>query len=191
MKKAVLFLTTSVLMLMISCGDEQPTKVSEYVFDKRNIENDTNWVEITDIDTVENTCYDQFDVIGGVLCMNESEYRNYYDLAQERIYQLKSKLSQQKRDSLGNCYKFNNYTSPDVDFNTHDLILYSMTSGFANWERKLFFNDHDNEYFYLLTIDTSPSNGEYILVFYNDAIKIPKLNNSTKIKFDTIMVRYK
>ena len=29
MKKAVLFLVVSVLMLMISCGDDQPTKVNE------------------------------------------------------------------------------------------------------------------------------------------------------------------
>ena len=29
MKKAVLFVAVSVLMLMISCGDEQPTKVNE------------------------------------------------------------------------------------------------------------------------------------------------------------------
>ena len=187
MKMLFLFLSSSILMLILSCSEEQPTKFSEYVFDKRNIENDTNWVEVTDIDTVENICYDQFDVIGGILCRNESEYRNYYDIAQERIYQLKSKLSQQKRDSLGNCYKFNDYISPDVDFSTQILILYSMTSGFANWERKLFYNIKNDEFFYLLKIDTSPSNGEYILVFYNDAIKIPKLSDKTRITFDTLI----
>lgn len=186
MKKTLIFAIVSILMLMISCSDDQPTKVSNYVFDKRNIENDTNWIEIFDIDTVFDICFHWEDVENGVICNSEDDYKHFYNISQERIKDLKQRLSQETRDKLGPCYKYNDYFSPNIDFEQRDLIIYSTHAGMSEFERKLYYNQVENEYFYLVTINYIVDELTIMKIF-PEAITLPKLINNNKIKFDTIV----
>ena len=89
---------------------------------------------------------------------------------------------------MGPCYKYDSLIPPDIDFNNRDLILFGTNwGGFADTERKLYYNSQTEEYLYLLTISVNDPT-RYILNWYDDAITIPKLTNKDKIKFDTVMV---
>jgi len=177
MKKAVLFLAVSVLMLMISCGDDQPTKNSKYVFDKRNIENDTNWVEFHDYDTLDGLCYYWHEVKGGVILNNLEEYREMFDRAtKERLF-----------TTFSRCHNTSDtvFVAPDIDFNNRSLVIFGMFFGDVEFKRKIYYNKNTEEYFYLLEVDYLSENA--LGHFYEDAISFPKVTNFEKIQFDTIV----
>ncbi len=177
MKKSLIFAIASILMLMISCSEEQPTKVSEYVFDKRNIENDTNWVEFHDYDTIEGLCYDWIEVESGVILNSLDEYKEVYNRATDN-------------KSINVLYKCRSMTdsdfvAPQIDFNKLSLVIYSMRSGDVEFERKIYYNLNTDEYFYLLVINYKREN--LLGTFYEEAILFPKISNYDKLKFDTIV----
>ena len=175
MKKAVLFLAVSVLMLMISCGDDQPTKFSEYVFDKRNIKNDTNWVEVTDIDTVD-VCIHYEVYSDGKVASSEEQFKGYF---------LKNLQYNFSGDPIKySCYF--NYTSPDIDFAKRDVILYSTLTGggFPINTRQLYKNTQSKQYLYLLTIKRTDVTEENS--FFDETITIPKIEKGYDITFDTL-----
>jgi hypothetical protein len=184
MKKAVLFLAVSVLMLMISCGDEQPTKVSNYEFDKRNIENDTNWVEITDIDTVE-VCISAklyTNDTNGLIVNSEVEYRNLFlETLKDEDYL----WAVRNHPELTNCTE--EYQIPAIDFDKRDLILYrtALGGGQPIWKRKIYINKRFKVILYLLetTLTTYTLENSH----YSERITIPKFKSQYTIKFDTLL----
>ena len=164
MKKGVLFLALSVLMLMISCGDDQPTKVSNYVFDKRNIENDTNWVEVKDIDTVDISCLTGNDIYLGKIFESEIDFKNFYDTSF--------------------CGRKYGYKSTQVNFNTNFMILYGMNSNDVNWYRKIYYNQASNEYLHLLKIERTSDHAN--MTWFLESVQLPRRTAKTKVTFDTI-----
>lgn len=177
MKKTVLFLAVSLLMLIISCSEEQPTKVLEYVFDKRNIENDTNWVEFTDIDTLDDICFDWYDTYGGVIINSEEEYKEVFSRAFPSD-------NTNYRPFHCHFWTLDDYIKPDIDFETRSMIIYSWGDALVEYVRKIYYNKKNDEYFYLLTVDLL---GDGIpLSLHLEAISLPKIPNLEKIKFDTI-----
>ena len=149
---------------MISCSEEQPTKVSEYVFDKRNIDNDTNWVEVTDIDTVDGFCLSGPDIYWGKIFETEIDFKNFYDTSF--------------------CGRKYGYKSSQVNFNTNFLILYGMYSNDVNWYRKIYYNQASNEYLHLLTIETTSIHTN--IRWFTESIQLPIRTENTKVTFDTI-----
>jgi hypothetical protein len=177
MKKSLIFALASILMLMISCSEEQPTKFSEYVFDKRNIENDTNWVEIHDYDTLDGICFDWFDTQGGVLMNTEDEYKEVFARAFP---------SDNTNNRPYHCFfwTIDNYIKPDIDFEKRSMLIFSWGDALVEYKRKIYYNRNNDEYFYLLTVDLV---GQGIpLRLHLEALSLPKITNSEKIKFDTI-----
>ena len=174
------------LLCLFACTEDSVTKFSKY--NKDTIQSDSNWVEVTQIDTVYDLCFAAEDVMNGVVCRNLNEYRTYYDLIQNRIRTTKEKLSQEQRNEMGPCYKYDSLIPPDIDFNNRDLILFGTKwCGLADTERKLYYNSQTEEYLYLLTISVNDRYSK-IINCYDDAITIPKLTNLDKIRFDTVMV---
>jgi len=174
------------LLCLFACTEDSITKFSNY--NKGTIQSDSNWVEVTEIDTVYDLCFAAEDVMNGVVCRNLNDYKTYYDLIQSRISTLKQRLSQEQRNEMGPCYKYDSLIPPDIDFNTRDLILFGTNwGGFADTERKLYYNSQTEEYLYLLTIYVNDPFSK-ILNWYEDAITIPKLTNIDKIRFDTVLV---
>ena len=183
MKKVVLFLAVSVLMLMISCGDDQPTKVSEYVFDKRNIENDTNWVEVTDIDTVD-ACIatSLYDDAKGLLIKSENEYLNYFNLSlqdEDYVYFVN------KYPQYTNCTT--TYQSSNIDYTKRHLLLFDVrTGGQPVCVRKIYRNNAAKVIIYLVDIQagyTMENSG------FGENITIPKIPSEFNFIMDTILVR--
>lgn len=186
MKSLKYFASIAFLFCLFACTEDSATKFSDY--NKVTIQSDSNWVEVTQIDTVYDLCFSAEDVMNGVVCRTINDYRTYYDLIQNRIRTTKEKLSQELRNEMGPCYKYDSLIPPDIDFDNRDLILFGTNwGGFADTERKLYYNSQTEEYIYLLTISVNDRYSK-ILNWYDDAITIPKLTNIDKIRFDTVMV---
>jgi len=181
------------LLCLFACTEDSVTKFSKY--NKDTIQSDSNWVEVTEIDTIYDLCFAAEDVLNGVVCRTLNDYRTYYDLIQSRISTRKQKLSQEQRNEMGPCYKYDSLIPPDIDFNNRDLILYGMNSGFADYERKLYYNSQTEEYLYLLkisehyTIRDNDTMHHFALMWYYDAITLPKLTRIDQIRFDTLMFK--
>lgn len=180
MKKFLFIALASFLMLAIACN-EQPTKTSNYVFDKRNIENDTNWVEVTDIDTVD-VCLYYLIFDNGLQIRDEVQYKDKFKL--NTVY-----LIGQHDSTKYPC--FFHYLKPDINFELNDLVLfYTMTGPIEKTERQVFYNKKSNDYLYMLKIFSKyskdviiPDRGDG----YIDKITIPKKGQSV-VHFDTIWV---
>ncbi|HPI19219.1 MAG TPA: hypothetical protein PKY56_02515 [Candidatus Kapabacteria bacterium] len=186
MKVLKYLVSIAFLICLFACSEDSVTKFSNY--NKTTIQSDSNWVEVTEIDTVFDLCYHGSDVLGGAVCRNIDDYRYYYNLVQNRIKEQKAKMSQELRNQLGPCYKFDTLVPPAINFNNKDLILYGIKGlkGSAEFIRKIYFNKQTKEYLYLLKIFLDPRN--FVLSIYDEAIALPELDNINKIRFDTIMV---
>ncbi len=164
-------------MLMISCSEEQPTKVSNYVFDKRNIENDTNWVEFHDYDTLDDICFDFWDNLSGVIINSEDDYKEVFFGAFP---------SNNENNRPYNCFfwTIDDYIKPDIDFDNRSMLIFCWYDANVEFERKIYYNPKNDEYFFLLTVDLVG----YGSVFsgFVETLSMPKLPNIEKIKFDTI-----
>jgi hypothetical protein len=174
MKQSLIFAIASILMLMISCSEEQPTKFSEYVFDKRNIENDTNWVEFHDYDTLDSLCFDLDEAYGGIIYNSESEYKEAF---------LKAMNADYKSWECG-FMKIEDYTEPDIDFDTRSLLFMFWRDANVEYKRKIYYNQKQDEYFYLLTVDLVGYGA--VMIMYAETLSLPKITNHEKLKFDTI-----
>ena len=186
MKSLKYFVSIAFALCLFACTEDSATKFSDY--NKVTIQSDPNWVEVAEIDTVYDLCFSAEDVMNGVVCRSLNDYKTYYDLIQNRIRTTKEKLSQEQRNEMGPCYKYDSLMPPDIDFNNRDLILFGTNwGGFADTERKLYYNSQTEEYLYLLKISFTDPLPE-ILNWHKDAFAIPKLTNIDKIRFDTVMV---
>lgn len=173
MKNIILIIA---IMAFVGCKEETPTeqKVNpDKKYTLEELENDPDWVEITDIDTLELPCiwYDLFE--RGKLIKLESEYKDMYN--ESKDYKDHSELYYCKDDT--------NYIN--VDFSNRDLILFEVTTGGSPlFKRKIFKNSRLNQYRYLLEI-TIRSVSKVGLSF-TEVITIPNISNNTDMIFDTL-----
>ena len=176
--KAIIIFAIAV-MLLVSCEKEQPTNLSA-TYDKYQIQNDSDWVEIFDIDTV-NVCIHPEVYNGGKIANTEDKFYEYF----------KENLQYYKTTDSAKYPCFFNYTSPEIDFVKRDLILfYAMTGMVKKTERFVYYNESLNEYLYLIKIYTkySPNTIRYDRGDgFVDLVTIPKINN-TKIVIDTLWI---
>lgn len=172
MKNIILIIA---LIAFIGCDEEAPTE-QKVNLDKKytieELESDPDWVEITDIDTLEIPCI-WFDLYErGKLIKQENEYKQLYDESKVLI-----------ENSGLPCN--NDTDSIDVDFSNRDLILFEVTTGGDPlFKRKIFKNSISNQYRYLLEI-TFRSVSKVGFSF-TEAISIPKISNDMEMIFDTL-----
>ena len=174
----ITIITLALLMLFaVSCKQEQATIYSP--INKYAIQDDTNWVEVTDIDTV-NICLGSFYwnyksmVSHSIIIKNENEYKAIFDDA----------LATTRKDFLPYCDTV--YKPTGVDFNNRFMIMYSISGGDSRFTRRIFYSKNLNEYLYLTTIEFR--SGNEILRGFSENISLPKINEDTKIIFDTLNI---
>lgn len=177
--KNSIFLLISFMILTVSCKQEQPTNLS-LNYDKYLVQNDSDWVEVTDIDTVK-------------VCISDKLYKNGIALTTEADYKSLFFETLKDDDYLWHIRNYPNKTScteeyqtPQIDFEKQTLVLYRAPHGGGNPQfiRKIYRNSITNELLYLLEtiINTQTMENSYFV----ESITIPRLNNGNQIKFDTI-----
>lgn len=175
MKKILLILA---LIAFWGCDENTPTKneVKENLDKKytlEELESDPNWVEITDIDTLDIPCiwYDLYEM--GKLIRTDAEFKNLYN--ESKALTKHSELP---------CQNDTNYI--EVDFSNRDLILFEVrTNGGAPlFKRKIFKNSKLNQCRYLLEITIRDVTKEGAGL--TEAISIPKISKDTEMIFDTL-----
>ena len=180
MKKSIFLLLASIMMLTAACNEEQPTKFAA-VYDKHTIQEDTNWVEITDIDTVE-TCIIGKLYINGLLINSEEQYKNLFI---ETLKDPDYLWAVRNHPELTKCRE--EYQIPDIDFNKRDLIMYlsPLGGGQPIFTRRIFENNLSKEIVYLVETRLTTYTKENS--HFAETITIPKLKSQYTIKFDTLL----
>lgn len=175
MKKIIYIIA---IIAFVGCKENAPTE-NKINLDKKytidELENDPDWVEITDIDTLELPCiwFDLFE--RGKLIKQESEYIDLYN--ESKAFKDHSELYYCKDDT--------NYIN--VDFSNRDLILFEVsTGGSPLFRRKIFKNSILNQYRYLLEITIRSVSK--VGFSFTEVISIPNISNETEMKFDTLRV---
>ncbi len=161
-------------MLLVSCFNEQPTKVTQEVtFDKHTIQNDSNWVEITDIEKIDFRCVHPDLLKEGIVINSDSVITNLYN--ESRI--INDILFKHLCDT---------FMLPEVNYNSNSLIGISWKSRGGVTSRKLSFYKHRFTENYVLIYDFV-FNPDKDLLIGVEFFKIPKIIQS-QIKYDTIYV---
>ncbi|MEZ4723609.1 MAG: hypothetical protein R2863_03030 [Candidatus Kapaibacterium sp.] len=175
MKKIILLIA---IMAFVGCKEETPTeqKVNidkKYTLDE--LENDPDWVEVTDIDTVsKNPCINLNLATDGILIRNEKDYDS---LETESI----SKYGEYSDDSC--IFNFNDF---NIDTTSKSIILFATRTNVGpKVTRKIFKHKIQNILIYYNEIErVSGNEGNNI---YRDLISIPKTDSTkfiiVKIKF--------
>lgn len=168
------------ILAFIGCKEEAPTEnklITQQKYTIEELENDTNWVEITDIDTLELPCIwlDLFK--RGKLIRQESEYNDMYDESKALM----------DHSELPYCKDDTNYIN--VDFLTRSLVLFEVRSngGSPTFNRRIFKNSSLKEYRYILELTIRSGSKENS--GFTEVISIPKVNEDYEFKFDTLDVK--
>ncbi len=172
--KAIIIFAMAILLL-VSCEKEQPTKVTQEVtFDKHTIQNDSNWVEITDIDTMDYNCIHPFFLIDGFEFNSNEEILEKYN------------LSKSYSGHIYNFYKIcDTLIYPNVNFAKDVLYGFSWGMG-GSWKSKIKVFKHITSNV-LVIINSLNANEDKSFTVRTKYIKFPK-NNFEKFYFDTVEV---
>lgn len=178
MRAILIILLAAFFMLFTSCNEKQVTEFTQS--DLEQIQQDTNWVEITDIDTVEACMANDFYNNGkGLLIKSEEDYKKYFD---------KSLENEQYMDMVRNWSQYTNCTEEfqplNANLENRDLILYSISSGgMPIFTRRIFLNKNESEYIYIVEIQITTYTKE--LRSFSDEITVPNLNEGYSFRFET------
>ncbi|MFA7327867.1 MAG: hypothetical protein WC121_14465 [Candidatus Kapaibacterium sp.] len=167
-----------VLIAFVGCNEESPTEnklTNQQKYTIEELESNSDWVEVTDIDTLELPCIwlDVFEM--GEISRTDDEYKALYK---------ESKLLDMGYE-MPYCDKDTDFI--DLDFSTRSLILFEVRSngGSPLLERRIFKNSKLNQYRYILEI-TKRSGTEENSGF-TEVISIPKVSSNSNVMFDTLM----
>ena len=176
----MIFCAVMFAVLFVSCKQEQATQFLS-VTDKHNIANDTNWVEVTDIDTVK-VCISDKLYKNGISVNSELEYKNLFEetLKDENYLWF-------VRNHPDKTICTEEYQIPPINFTDRILILYRSPFGGGQpvFKRKIFKHQITSEILFLL--ETTYFSETLENSFFNDNITIPRFSHSSQIKFDTIL----
>ncbi len=177
--KYLIFILAIAVMLLVSCEKEQPTNFSA-TYDKYQIQNDSDWVEITDIDTL-NSCLGPAYWIREnnkyIIIKNENEYKTIFD---DAVATLGKDFIIAKCDTV--------YKPTGVDFSKRFIISYKIATGDVKFTRKIFKNKISKDYFYLVSITNFSSNE--ILRGWGESISLPIINSDINVVFDTLHTNF-
>jgi len=173
MKKQIINLALMLMSitLFFGCNEAEIVSPSSLKITLEELENNSDWQEITNIDSV-NICYfGEFEQ----LLVRESDYKKWF------IKKQSSRDDNEKRESK--CYNFFEEYNAPIDFNERDLILQydvHIDWGKSNWETRLFLNTNKNHFvFYqIVKVDVRHFGGRG---HSYESLSIPKLPNNIKI----------
>jgi hypothetical protein len=173
MKNFILILS---IIAFVGCKEETPTEPKitiqkEYTLEE--LENDTNWVEITDIDTTEKIC------VWGSIIMHGKEVNSSVEL--DTLYKLSEELG------FGLPYRCVMTDSLDVNFQTRTMLLFWIDFHKDRIERRIYKNTIAKKYLYLAIVHNYVTNLDNS-TFY-ESITIPKVSNDYSIVFDSLRIK--
>ncbi|MFA7326042.1 MAG: hypothetical protein WC121_05210 [Candidatus Kapaibacterium sp.] len=166
------------IIAFVGCKEESPTEnklITQQKYTIAELESNPDWVEVTDIDTLELPCIwlDVFEM--GEISRTAEEYKELY----------KESKSLDMGYEMPYCNEDTDYI--DLDFSTRSLILFEVRSngGSPLLERRIFKNSKLNQYRYILEITkrsgTKENSG------FTEVISIPKVSSDSNVMFDTLM----
>jgi hypothetical protein len=158
-------------VLQYSCDESTVNPTKDISYNKLTIQNDPNWVEVTDTLSMPITCLD-FDKIPNLTEFVVRDSIEYSKLKELQWF-------------IGGC---NEYKFPEIDFNIYSLLGFNVYTGFAIIKKSVFKNVTKKEYLYLIKIQ--PTGDEKILISNRNFILIPKISDEYIVKMDTIMSNY-
>lgn len=178
MRKSII-LIISFTIFLVTCSKEQPTNLSSN-YDKYQIQNDSDWVEITDTMNINVLCLDPSLIYTGKVIMNDNDYRDLWNKSSGFIEMWKNL---RHPDSL--YAKCKEYTDLNIDFQRYSLLGFAIITGIAETNRYVYVNHKRKEYLHLLhIIDTSNyKRGDA----YYKWVAVPKIPGDYLVKFDTIL----
>lgn len=172
--KSILLLIA--IFTLISCKDDSPTDKSddqiqtEYTLEE--LENDSDWVEVTDIDTLEVPCLYHKIMNNGRVCKTQNEF--------ESIFEENGEV-----DSIRKTY-CNDATNFDIDFNKNTVILFSNSYLDIHCTRKIFKNQKLKQIVYFVKM--LDNQRDLTAPLFKDHIVIPKIENDYTLYFDSLRV---
>ncbi|GAB1370475.1 hypothetical protein MASR1M45_05360 [Candidatus Kapaibacterium sp.] len=167
MKKLIILVFASIFTMFTSCKQEQPTQLSPN-YDKHNIQNDTNWVEVTDTMSIDIKCLNG-DLISHLKSFVIRDSIEYTDL-----------------DTLRwNYFECIDYELPTIDFTQYTLLGLNTRTGPVLIERSVFKNDSKKKYLYLIKLKIT--NLDEILIHNSNFLLIPKIPDNFTINMDTLI----
>ncbi|TAL69800.1 MAG: hypothetical protein EPN82_04035 [Bacteroidetes bacterium] len=162
--KKIIFLSILFVAVIfgISC---QETETTAPTYDKHNIQNDTNWVEITDTIHFYSAC----------LFMGQNKYFTSFVINDSNTYN-----NLKYYDAYCNDSKY-----PYIDFAKKTLLIYSFEHG-CIWDDyyHVYRNDIYKKYLFLIVRDIKEP--VWILEKTATGIIIPKIKNNYTVDFDTL-----
>lgn len=160
MKKLLLALA---VFALISCKEKAPTENKNIIqkeYTLEELENDTNWVEITDIDTIDGACIDLSFFENGLVIRN----KKYFD-------SIKAVSIKKYGEFGGDGFCVNNFDDYNIDTNSKSLIFFvTGTNKGPKTTRKVFENSSQD-----------------FLIYYNE-LEIVSGNEANNIYYDRIIV---
>lgn len=164
------------ILAFAGCGDEAPTETKidldkEYTLEE--LENDPDWVEVTDIDTIKQPCVWNYVMEYGKLIENIGELRTIY----------------KKSDSISTNYSEFCFDADSlgIDFDDKSLILYWIDKHPDEIERKIFINDKLKQYIYVAGF-TGLFDG-FDNSTFRDNILISRVPDDYSFRFDSLKVK--
>lgn len=163
MKNIILIIT---IIAFVGCKEETPTeqKVNidkKYTLDE--LENDPDWVEVTDIDTLDAPCIHPEIYKEGKILFNENDFNSLYTESVRTYGELDEEICN------------NVFSKYLIDTTKNCVIFYfNKTNKYPLITRRVFKSVDSNKLIYFVEIKrTSGNEGGDI---YIDRIKVPKLN---------------
>ena len=162
------------IIVFVGCKEETPTENNlnlnkEYTLEE--LENDTNWVEVIDIDTVEGPCIHIMLFYQGGIIRNETDFDS-----------LKTESIQKYGELNGLDLCVNDFKDYNIDTNKNMLLLYyTKTNKYPKTTRKVFKHKVQNSLIYYNKLERTDGN-EGVNIYY-DRIIVPRTN---EVKFITI-----
>ena len=187
MKKLIMLLSLATAVILIACGQKQPTE-NENNYSLIKILNDSNWVEVTDtVDVTDQIkCLAQNLFNWGIVFQSENDYRGLWDISISKY-----------PDNIINCnglYKYDStkvkYQTPNINFNERTVLGFFIITGPSIRTRHIYKNDSLKECLFELFIKYKSGIRNCRGDGYYAWVSIPKIPSDYKIRFDTTITYY-
>lgn len=160
-----LILILSATFLLIGCKEEAPTdKLDDQIqteYTLEELENDPDWVEVTDIDTIDNLCINTHLFYDGIVIRNRSDYDSLL---------LETKTKYGEKENINECIDY--FELQKLESNKKNIVFFKADVNIGpKVIRKVFFNKKNNFLvYYCEIIRISGNEGSWL---YLDGIVVP------------------
>lgn len=189
MKTTIILIALAFVVTLFACSDEQITNFSNEKLVE--LQNDENWEEITDIDTVYHSSYG-FGAVGeGTFCLNRDKVE--YGVHLKSLQDLEEVFNGTPIVNINAEYNCADSLQPyiiksGIDFNERDYFVNYIIFNPVDYKRSIFINRKDKIVQYVVELKQNENSGYEIGINYWDFIGIPKIPDGYTVKIDTLNI---